>query len=49
MISDIVEFVNKCLVCQKVKMEHQKSFDMLQPLEIPEWKWESITMDPHKI
>ena len=42
---DIVELVSKCLVCQKVKIEHQKPLVMLQPLEILEWKWESISMD----
>ena len=41
----IAELVSKCLVCQKVKIEHQKPSGMLQPLEIPEWKWESISMD----
>ena len=35
---DITELVSKCLVCQKVKIEHQKPSSMLQPLEIPEWK-----------
>ena len=28
---DIAELVNKCLVCQKVKIEHQKPFGILQP------------------
>ena len=42
---DIAEFVSKCLVCQQVKVEHQKPVETLQPLLIPEWKWEHITMD----
>ena len=42
---DIAEWVNKCLTCQKVKAEHQKPSGLLQPLEIPEWKWEQIVMD----
>ncbi|GAU50199.1 hypothetical protein TSUD_408870 [Trifolium subterraneum] len=29
----------------QVKIEHQKPVGPLQPLEIPEWKWEHITMD----
>ena len=42
---DIVKLVSKCLVCQKVKIEHQKPSGMLQLLEIPKWKWKSISMD----
>ena len=42
---DIAEFVAKCLVCQQVKIEHQRPAGLLQPLPIPEWKWEHITMD----
>ncbi|CAA0830254.1 Uncharacterized mitochondrial protein AtMg00860, partial [Striga hermonthica] len=41
----VVRFVNVCLVCQQVKAEHQKPRGKLQPLEIPLWKWECITMD----
>ena len=37
--------VSKCLVFQKLKIEHQQPSSMLQTLEIPEWKWESISMD----
>ena len=37
--------VSKCLVCQKVKIEHQKSSGVLQPLEIFKWKWEGISID----
>nr|GEU92412.1 hypothetical protein [Tanacetum cinerariifolium] len=36
---------NKCLTCAKVKAEHQKPSSLLQQPEIPEWKWEKITMD----
>ncbi|XP_071939216.1 uncharacterized protein [Coffea arabica] len=42
---DVAKFVQTCLVCQQVKAEHQKPSGLLQPLEIPEWKWEHITMD----
>lgn len=37
--------MGKCLVCQKVKIEHQKHTVLLQPLEIPKCKWDSISMD----
>lgn len=33
------------MTCQLVKAEHQKPLGLLQPLKIPEWKWEHITMD----
>nr|GEY07454.1 putative reverse transcriptase domain-containing protein [Tanacetum cinerariifolium] len=36
---------NKCLTCSKVKAEHQKPYGLLVQPEIPEWKWEKITMD----
>src|SRR5262249_18941617 len=42
---DIAEFVSRCLTCQQVKLEHQKPSGLLQPLPIPEWKWERVTMD----
>ncbi|RVW78377.1 Transposon Ty3-G Gag-Pol polyprotein [Vitis vinifera] len=42
---DIAQFVAQCLVCQQVKAEHQRPAGSLQPLAIPEWKWEHITMD----
>nr|GFC73350.1 reverse transcriptase domain-containing protein [Tanacetum cinerariifolium] len=38
-------YVSKCLTCSKVKAEHQKPLGLLQQPEIPEWKWENITMD----
>ncbi|XP_074355258.1 uncharacterized protein LOC141693960 [Apium graveolens] len=42
---EIAEWVSRCLTCQQVKAEHQRPSGLLQPLEIPEWKWEHITMD----
>jgi hypothetical protein len=42
---EIAKFVNQCLICQKTKIEHQKPAGMLQPLDILEWKWDSISMD----
>nr|GEY77763.1 putative reverse transcriptase domain-containing protein [Tanacetum cinerariifolium] len=42
---DIALYVSKCLTCSKVKAENQKPLGLLQQLEIPEWKWENITMD----
>nr|GEU47749.1 putative reverse transcriptase domain-containing protein [Tanacetum cinerariifolium] len=42
---DIAMYVSKCLTCSKVKAENQKPSGLLQQPEIPEWKWENITMD----
>ena len=42
---DVSEFVTKCLVCQRVKAEHQVPSGLLQPIKTPEWKWDRITMD----
>ena len=42
---EVSEFVYACLVCQKAKIEHQRPSGKLQPLEIPQWKWDSISMD----
>ncbi|GJW74823.1 putative reverse transcriptase domain-containing protein [Tanacetum coccineum] len=42
---DIATYVNECLTYAKVKAEHQRPLGLLQQPEIPEWKWESITMD----
>jgi hypothetical protein len=42
---DIAEYVARCDTCQRVKAEHQRPAGLLQPLEIPTWKWEDISMD----
>src|SRR3954466_617004 len=42
---DIAKYVSECHTCQRVKAEHQSLAGPLQPLEIPEWKWEEIGMD----
>ncbi|GJY35126.1 putative reverse transcriptase domain-containing protein [Tanacetum coccineum] len=38
-------YVSKCLTCAKVKIEYQKPSGLLVQPEIPQWKWENITMD----
>nr|GFC86332.1 putative reverse transcriptase domain-containing protein [Tanacetum cinerariifolium] len=43
--SDIATYVSKCLTCLKVKAEHQKPSGLLVQPEIPQWKWDNITMD----
>ncbi|GJS99452.1 putative reverse transcriptase domain-containing protein [Tanacetum coccineum] len=41
----ITTYVSKCLTCARVKAEHQRSSGLLVQPEIPEWKWDNITMD----
>jgi len=43
MKKDITEFVYACLVYQKSKIEHQKLSGLMQPLFVPELKWDSIS------
>jgi hypothetical protein len=45
MREDIAEYVARCDTCQRVKAEHQRPAGLLQPLEIPMWKWDDISMD----
>jgi hypothetical protein len=45
MNKEVVDFIAKCLECQKVKTEHRNPVGFLHPLLIPEWKWEVVTMD----
>ncbi|KAK1411556.1 hypothetical protein QVD17_38106 [Tagetes erecta] len=45
MKKDIATYVRKCLTCSRVKAEHQRPSGLLQQPEIPQWKWEQITMD----
>ncbi|GJR40524.1 retrotransposon protein, putative, ty3-gypsy subclass [Tanacetum coccineum] len=42
---DVARYVAKCLTCQQVKIEHQRASGLLQPLDIPTWKWDQISMD----
>ncbi|KAL0561316.1 hypothetical protein IC582_001739 [Cucumis melo] len=42
---EVAEFVSRCLVCQQVNAPRQKPAGLLQPLSIPEWKWENVSMD----
>jgi len=45
MKTDVADFVASCLVWQKAKIEHQRPGGTLEPLEIPQWKWDNIAMD----
>ena len=45
MKGDIVEYIAQCNTCRRVKAKHQRPAGLLQPLHIPVWKWEEISMD----
>jgi hypothetical protein len=45
MKKEIVEYIARCMECQKVKAENRHPTGLLQHLTIPEWKWEVVTMD----
>ena len=45
MKKDVGEFVSQCLVCQQIKVEQKKPSGLLHPLEVPQWKCESVSMD----
>ncbi|KAL0549969.1 hypothetical protein IC582_014464 [Cucumis melo] len=45
MKQEIAEYVDRCLICQQVKPIRQRPGGFLNPLPVPEWKWEHITMD----
>jgi hypothetical protein len=42
---DIAKYVVECDICHRVKASHLKSAIVLQPLTIPLWKWDDISMD----
>nr|GFA21575.1 putative reverse transcriptase domain-containing protein [Tanacetum cinerariifolium] len=42
---DVATFVARCLICQQVKIEHQRASGLLQQLDIPVWKCDEISMD----
>ena len=45
MKQEVAHNVAKCLTCQRVKIEHQRPAGLLQPLDVPQWKWDSVSMD----
>ncbi|WVZ76479.1 hypothetical protein U9M48_024455 [Paspalum notatum var. saurae] len=41
----VAEYVAICDTCRRVKARTSRPAGLLQPLKVPEWKWEEITMD----
>jgi hypothetical protein len=42
---EIAKYVSGCDTCWRVKANHLRPTGNLQPLSIPEWKWENICMN----
>jgi hypothetical protein len=42
---ETARYMSECDTCQKVKADYMQSGGMLQPLSIPDWKWNDISMD----
>ena len=42
---EIAQYVSECDTCQRIKASHLKSAGALQPLSVPSWKWDDISMD----
>ena len=45
MKQDITRHVTECNTCGRVKADYMRTLGCLQPLPIPVWKWEDISMD----
>jgi hypothetical protein len=42
---DVAEYIALCDTCQRVKAEHQRPARLVQPLQLPKWKWEEMAMN----
>jgi hypothetical protein len=42
---EAARYVSECDTCRKVKADYMKPGGLLQPLSIPEWKCDDISMD----
>ena len=45
MRKDVEEYVRSCVPCQQNKPSHQRPMGLLQPLPIPDKRWQQVTMD----
>jgi hypothetical protein len=42
---EIAHYVSDCDTCRKVNADYMKPGGLLQPLSVPDWKWDDISMD----
>jgi hypothetical protein len=42
---ETTRYVPECDTCRKVKADYMKLGGLLQPLSIPDWKWDDISMN----
>jgi hypothetical protein len=42
---EIAAYVARCDTCCRVKAIHMRPTGLLQPLFVPSWKWDDISMD----
>jgi hypothetical protein len=42
---ETTHYVSECDTCRKGKADYMKPGGLLQPLSIPDWRWEDISMD----
>jgi hypothetical protein len=42
---ETARYVSECDTYRKVKADYMKPVGLLQPLSIPSWKWDDISMD----
>jgi hypothetical protein len=45
MKKEIIAYVTRCDTCCRVKALQMKPTGLLQPLSVPDWKWDEICMD----
>jgi hypothetical protein len=44
-MKEIIAYVARCNPCCRAKAIHLKPAGLLQPLSVPGWKWEEVSMD----
>jgi hypothetical protein len=42
---EIACYVSECDTCRKINADYMKPGGLLQPLSIPNWKWDDISMN----